>query len=157
MNIREKVVNELTTLYEGNARFLPDHSWQLETDRWEELIRCLLIDGTGLWPDAAIKAIQILNDLGISSVEQLAESNKDTKLHIVKVFVQCGLNEEEAGKWSEVLISIARNVSQRWSGHIQRLLREHGKNMLENLKAEITVPGFNGRKAERVATLWLQM
>lgn len=146
----------LTELYSAGNDFLNQYPWEYEGDRWAELLVCSLVVELGVPSSTAREAIGTLNTLGLTGTSGLANASPDECEFIQRVFIQHGLEPELATRATVTLVSIARVTQRLWQGHLQRLLRDHGKRMAAELGAALREAGVSAAAAPRIAVLWLQ-
>jgi hypothetical protein len=148
-----KVKSHLFKLYFENTPLLAKHPWEWETERWFELIFCILTEGIGIKPSLARRATNALAELKLISVPLLA---RDPKTDLIKeVLLQIGFSKDEANKATDAIVRISEVSKQKWNGHIQKFLRKYGEAMVDELSDGLSA-ALNEKGARRAATLWLQ-
>lgn len=145
----------LVDLYARNRDKLDSYHWEVEESRWEELVACLLI-GAGVDSAAARSAVDLLGSLQYMAPSALASANKQEHAFLVAALQRVGVDAGKADQLVSVLVNLASTVRKRWSGFIQRYLREHGTRMAEDLEAILKKEGLEAQDARRAAILWLQ-
>jgi endonuclease III len=151
----EKVERSLLDLYQAGIPFLEEYPWEFEHDRWAEMLICLLI-GIGVEANSARSIVSTLTELEVMSVAGLAQANQEQQTFIRRVLVQSRVDDRTADKAVALFKSVAAAINKRWNGHLQRLLREYGQTMTNDLATLLAENGVERRIAQKVATLWLQ-
>jgi hypothetical protein len=146
----------LYELYQAGFPFLNEYPWEFEGDRWAELVICSLVVEVGIDATTARDSVETLMRLGMTAVGGLASATPDQEAFLKRIFIQHGFQEDEAGKASKVVISLAAAVARSWNGYLQRFLRQHGERMASELSTVLKTAGFGDHAAEKTAVLWLQ-
>jgi hypothetical protein len=115
-----KVKSHLFKLYFENTPLLAKHPWEWETERWFELIFCILTEGIGIKPSLARRATNALAELKLISVPLLA---RDPKTDLIKeVLLQIGFSKDEANKATDATVRISEVSKQKWNV-LKRILK----------------------------------
>jgi len=146
----------LLDLYGAGIPFLADYPWEWESDRWGELITTFFSVGVGLDPDVARRCVGTLEELGLTSVAGLSQATAEQCDFLLRVLIQQGATAEQASEAVIGLIRLATRLEAKWGGYIQRFLRRHGEQMVDELKAEFVDLGVKAPAAAKIAVLWLQ-
>ena len=83
------------------------------------------------------RAVQSLTGLGLLELDSLAQDSDDNKLTFIKVLQRLEYPTKVAKDAYEALVDIAKKINQQYEGQIQRLLRKHSNQMVEDLSEEL--------------------
>jgi hypothetical protein len=146
---------ELTEMYRATTPFLEEYPWEMEDDRWAELI-ISLFSGIGIDPSISKHAVDLLKGLNVLTPKDLEEM-KDGKIHFIhQVLLQAGMKADEAEASADALIRFSRLINNKWNGYIQKFLRGYGTKMVRELQSYLTRSGIESEQSKRIATVWLQ-
>lgn len=146
----------IAELYQVGTHYLNAYPWEFESDRWAELAICALVVGHELDPAVVKESIHSLARLRLLSVPGLAAASAQEQAFIAQVFNQHGCNMANATQACSTLVSLAAAVQEKWKGHLQRFLREHGEKMSHEMQAVISSAGVGRMQSRKIAVLWLQ-
>lgn len=150
----------LVAVYDRYRAELGDYPWELETDRWGELVACVLSEAAGLSWAQARAAVETLSTLGVIGAADLASSDEEQQRLVQDVIRRLSprseASSESCSQTARLLVRIARTVTKRWNGHIQRFLRQHGSKMVSDLASLLEGNDLPRSAAAKIATLWLQ-
>lgn len=146
----------LAELYGRHRLLLPDYQWENENTRWQELLVAALTQAAGLELVVARRAIRILAELNVLSVDVLRKSRPEAKRFIATVFHQCGARPANAVAATKLLCALSERVHQQWDGHVHRLLRMFAGPMTREVGRLFEGTGVSARKVRRAAVTWLQ-
>ena len=150
---------QLQRLIERHELDLGTYAWLYETDRWAELIFCLLNQCTQQEPEFTRQTVDMLQDLNLLQIDKLiviensAHENAVVLTYILKLH---GFSEEDSQRAISLLAQVAKAIQKDYGGKIQRCLRKHGLSIRDEL-----VNTFHGESLDdehlRIAiSHWLQ-
>lgn len=125
----EKVAAALIELYEHHRPALGDYAWEWEAHRWRELVSCVLLEGLKIDAGLSRGAAEILERLRMLAPATLADLDDGEQEQLRTILIRAGLDPDKAEQASLVLAALGREVAEKWSGHIQQLLRVQGLRM----------------------------
>lgn len=155
----------VSDLYKYYAPRIGQNLWPWEKARWYELAYCILAvhSEPALVPRQVRSLAQSLSRLGLLEPNELADMmdikgtvdcNQELCVAIQAVLVRAGLNEAQVNEAITMLGEAAWLVNSKYGGKIQRLLQEHGQNLLAALQEDFN---FSRRgRDHRILALWLQ-
>jgi hypothetical protein len=146
----------LRELFEAKSDFLLQYPWEWEGDRWLELLICLVKADLDVEPSVVRSAVALLDELDAVSLENLVNLDVDDLALIRTVLLRSGFNTEAADRAGQLMCAAARLVTTRWTGHVQKFLREHGEKMRKQLAKTLKRIGITAAAADKAAVLWLQ-
>ena len=146
----------LSDLYGRHRQSLPAYQWENEEGRWHELLVSALTAGAGLDPEVTRRALGVLDDLNILSVEVLRKTNSEGRKFVATVIHQCGATPKAAEAATKVMCILAERVHEQWNGHVHRLLRMFAGPMTREAVRLFEGTGISARKVRRAAVTWLQ-
>ena len=152
---KNNVRAELTEMYQATIPFLEDYPWEMEEDRWAELV-ISLFSGIGINPATSKHAVELLKELNMLVPKDLEEIKNGQIDFILKVFLKAGMNAGEAEACADALIKLSRVINNKWDGYIQKFLRGYGIRMVKELQGYLTHSGIETEQSKRIATVWLQ-
>lgn len=138
--------------------YLPD-MWVWETDRWNELVYCLLRQCSKQEPGIVRNTVQTLAGLKVLTIADLATPDKSTNSNWVVleyVLKQYGFNQEESQRAILLLIQTSDSIKKNYGGKIQICLRRRGDTMREELTKAFTGEAASEAEIRSAVTLWLQ-
>ncbi len=91
---------------------LLEHPWEYESDRWGEMIRCVLMEGIGVNPDLAQNCVNALKNLKMISVSMLAHDSDERRNFIRLVLQQVGVDEDSPLQASSLLVRFLKTGAQ---------------------------------------------
>lgn len=146
----------LKELYQAGNDLLNDYPWEFEEDRWAELLVCSLMVGQTIPSETAREAVDALRKMDLASVEALSTLTPETSSFISKILVQLGADEQTAQASVRLLSSVANVVKAKWTGYVQRFLREQGQRMVNDLADALRQADVAEATSRKIALVWLQ-
>ena len=158
----DKAATLLHDLYAAGAGLLDHQPWAFEHARWLDLLLCVLVAGVGMDADRARVMLSTMDRHGL-----LTPADADGPLDPVEApftraqltaYVASGHEDDPtvADEAVRLIANLGARVQQRWGGHVQRLLREHGRRMADDVAGDLIASGLPEDVALKAATLWLQ-
>lgn len=150
--------DQLQQLFEQHEPQLGTYAWMYETDRWTELVFCLLNQFYRQEAEPARAAMATLRYLGLLRIEKLGTLEAGSAEEAVAVYVlkQHGLSEQDARNAAGLLAMSAQVVGQRYGGKIQRYLRHHGVAMRDELVNAFAGGALDEGQLRYAISHWLQ-
>jgi hypothetical protein len=149
-------------LREIASRYLEDLApvpWASETDRWAELVFCVLNAFVADDPARCRRLVDTLGELGLTEPATLAEAGNPSGTHHVVVsyaLARYGFTESDAQRAIRLLAQLAGVVGERYGGKIQRYLRQQAERIRDDLVASLAVGSDSETELHVGITLWLQ-
>lgn len=165
VEVRHDAREDLERLMHFHAGELAELPWWQEGDRWAELVFCLinahyssvLGDASAADVAGASRAItDTLSGIGLIEPGELAKAAEGEQERTVLSWV-LGRHlypSDAVDSLIDHLAHTARVTTERYGGKIQRLLREKGEEIRDELAAMFDTT--NGRTMRQAAGLWLQ-
>ncbi len=156
-----KLRNMLAEIFLQYQPSLDRYQWPMESMRWNELVYCVLESlGTDL---SARPVVKVLSELDLLDIDKLAEldvaiGHKATPRGqlVLGILKEAGFDDASARQAILVLAQAAKKVQIELDGNIQRLLRQEGERMIQNVVAFIGFAGLDEKLARHTVTRWLQ-
>ncbi len=153
---------ELRKLFSRYGGDLPYHQWPLESERWAELVLALLAQ-TVSWHDLDLRdVVDGMACAGLLEPTDLAapadEKGFSKGIERVAAYLrETGVAEHEATRAARIVGAAASTLVLKYSGKVQRCLREHGKQVLDELAEVFEFGEMLPSGPKRTALiLWLQ-
>jgi len=146
---------ELTEMYRDTIPLLEEYQWEMEEDRWAELI-VILFSGIGINPVVSKQAVDLLKGLNLLTPKDLEKIDDEQIAFICQVLLKAEMEIREAKLAAKALLKLSRLINAKWNGYIQKWLRSHGEKMVKELQTYLIRSGVESQEAKRIATLWLQ-
>lgn len=150
---------QLNELFEHYGEDLGDYAWLYESDRWVELIFCLLNQCVDQDPEIIREAASMLQNLDLLNTEDMVSLGKpghEKTIAAAYVLKAHGFSEKEARRAIVLLASTAKAIQKTYGGKIQRYLRKHGMAMREELVNAIGFDSLDQGQLRYAITHWLQ-
>jgi hypothetical protein len=148
-----EALNEMFARHRAQLAYYP---YEREIDRWYELLVASLSQGVEVDVGLTRRAIRLLDDLQLSSVEALASIDNEQRSVLLSTFKQIGISDSQARQSIDVLVGLASSLLHLWQGHVQRLLRMFATAMTREVGMLFANTQLDKTHVNRVATLWLQ-
>lgn len=156
MNLQTK----LTELYEEYGQFLAPYLWASESDRWAELVLCLLHQCFAGEPGTNIRqAVTLLQDLNLLEVDRLVglhDPTSQSTITFVYILKQQGFSDAAIRRATKVLSDAATIVKTRYDSKIQRYLRRHAQIMRDELVSVFGDLNLTKEQLQYAIVHWLQ-
>ena len=151
--------NQLQKLFERYEADLGDYAWFYESDRWVELVFCLLNQCINQDPEVTRQAVDTLQYLDLLQIDKLVFLEKTTHENTVVVAYVLkthGFSKKDAQRSIGLLAQAAKAIQKDYGGKIQRCLRQHGLSIRDEL-----VNAFRGKTLDEehlryAISHWLQ-
>ena len=153
--LNHKAEIELTQMYRDTIPFLAEYQWEMEEDRWAELI-IILFSGIGINPLVSKQAVDLLKGLNLLMPKDLQKTGDEQIAFICQVLLKAEMQVREAEVAARALLKLSRLINAKWNGYIQKWLRSHGEKMAKELQTYLVRSGVENQGAKRIATVWLQ-
>ena len=119
-----------------NASSLPLSVWISETDRWENLVFCLLRQHCDQDLEKARIAVTVLRDGGLLDIDRLSSLEKiplEFDETFSRVLISSGFSEANTTRAACLLTQVARVISNDCDGKLHQILRHHGEAIRDEL------------------------
>ena len=149
----------LLEAYQAHGASLPEYGWPSETDRWMELLVCVLHQVRREGPITEVReALLLWRELGLISPAALASLAQEEEYEIALRIAlrRRGFSAEEAQEGVAVARELAAAVLARYDGKIQLFLRRHAEAALEELADALGGAGVPADTLRFALTHWLQ-
>ncbi|MEO8591047.1 MAG: hypothetical protein ABI432_16835 [Flavobacteriales bacterium] len=150
------VAEKLKALYAEHVDDLPMHAWAFEQDRWAELVHSLLDRSRGHGAEQTRHAVEVLQSLGLIDIPRIASASKEDRTLISSVLVNTGYTRTESELGTRTLISAAKALNEACGGKVQRILREHGERMRDELVSTLGAVPLDKGQLRSAITYWIQ-
>ena len=153
------VPDDIERLYEDYRSLLAPYLWASEDDRWTELVFCLLNQCSPNDPDGVRSALAILGDLKLldpTALLHLDDPDGHESIMFSHVLGKNGFSKEDAQRAAKLLRAAAEVTNEQYGGKIQRFLREHGKQMRDELMDTFSALDLTEPQLHYALTHWLQ-
>jgi hypothetical protein len=130
--------SQLREIYDRHSHELQYYPWMFETDRFAELIFCLLnecIEQDANFTRTAVVNLQNLGFLDVSKLESLDKPNNNTAV-VSYVLEQHGFKKQNIDRALILLSRTAKLLQKEYNGKVQQLLRRYGKELRNSLVKE---------------------
>jgi hypothetical protein len=155
---------ELFTAYEP---LLGENLWPWETQRWTELVSCVLSASTKpeVAPESIREAAHVLEKGHLVDIDQLSElvsadgeldAEHPILMAVFAVLSNYGFSDEEIESAVIVLCCLADSIKKIYDGKIQKCLRKYGAEMLKGMEKEFAVPESEADILHAALAFWLQ-
>ena len=151
-----RIQRSIEKLFAEHRSGLSHYPWESEDERQHEFVACLLIAGLEVDPAQARACVHVLDGLSLLSPHELAALREKDRQFIRQALARAGLPPKLVGRVTVLLEAAAQIIRERWRGHLQRFLREHGDQMVEELAEELVKTRLKEPARRKVAALWLQ-
>ena len=149
-------IQRLFELYESD---FGTYAWMYESDRFDELIFCLLNQFNQQDTEASRRAVNSLNYLGLLKMDKLAAleapGNEDA-IVLAYVLRRHGVSEENSQIAVRLFAKMAKVIEREYGGKMQHFLRRHGENMRDELANAFCIESLNKEQLRYSISLWLQ-
>jgi hypothetical protein len=159
---QSRLAERLTQLFAEYEPSFEEFQWPVESMRWNELAFAILETfGSELHARAAARAmseLDLLEPRKLARVAQTDETGEDAERgqFILGILVEAGFNRRDARLALTTLCEAATAIEDRYSGRVQRLLRTHGRTLVENIVDELELKELDREQATRTIVRWLQ-
>jgi len=153
------IKKQLQDLYFKHSEDLGEYAWLYESDRWLELVFCLINQCVDQNPNVTREAAEMLQNLNLLESENMIYLDKTEDERAVTaryIFKAYGFSEKEASQAAGILARIAKTVNSDYRGKIQFYLRKHGAAMREELLKAIGGEFMEEHKLRYALSHWLQ-
>lgn len=150
---------QLQQLFERHESHVGVYAWMYESDRWAELIFCLLNQYNLQDTEATRVAVSTLQYLGFLEVDKLAlleaPGNEDVVI-LAYILRHHGFSPEGAQHAVRLLAQVAKVMQRDHGGKIQRYLRHQGEIMRDELVKAIGSESLTTEQLRYAISHWLQ-
>ncbi len=153
------VKTHLQQLLSQHEADLGGYAWEHESDRFAELVFCLLNQCCCQSPENTRIAVMLLNHLKLLEIETLATLGEQSDGNIVVlryILERQGFSAAEAARGVTVLTQTAKTIRATYDGKIQRYLRRHGEFMRDELANVFANVPLNKEQLRYAFSHWLQ-
>lgn len=163
---KEAVKDFLIEYVRALAPSLDVYQWPVETERWHELVFCLIfrIGQPQIQAERARRMTQILADLNLLEVNTLAEAMAEmgrTLEHPDIILMQIllekmGMMPDQSRAAAMTIAQAAQVLKQKHNGKVQRCLRHYGQQMLNDLSDQFSFSQMPSDQIRLALAHWLQ-
>lgn len=157
----------LLDLYRAYEPLVDKHLWPWETQRWHELVFCILtaVAKPDVSPDAIREVTRVLGWARLLDIELLGDLNPadsegqttdHTLIAIETILLNTGFTTDEAKLATKSICEAAKGFKGRFEGKAQKFLRHCGDLMLEQVKENFSFSQLSAAEATRAFSLWFQ-
>ena len=158
---------KLLELYKAYEPLLGENLWPWESQRWTELVFCILNASTRpeVSPDSIREAARVLEkshliDIAVlGSLDPVKEKKDSSHPHVVAVqaiLKNFGFAEDEIQTAVATMCQLAAGFKKNYEGKVQKCLRRYGMNMLKEMERDFPVQASNAETARTAITQWFQ-
>lgn len=150
---------QLQQLYKQYESDLATYAWASETDRWAELIFCLLHQCSRQEPEtirSALAALQSLSLTDVGKMLHLDNVSHENRIVFAYILKQYGFSSEDVELTCSLLAQVAKAVQHNYGGNIQRYLRRHGELMCDELVSMFGSTALDKPRISHAISHWLQ-
>lgn len=156
----ERRIDELLVdLFDRYQDTFEHHQWPWETQRWHELVYCLLsaVEGRFGSDTHSASAVRVLMELGLLEIPLLAKAEETTSLHLSIVLERTSFSHEQARQLVRALFDLAKCLDEMYQGKVQLLLRTSGMELVDQVLQALPLEDTLGKQnASLVVMHWLQ-
>jgi hypothetical protein len=157
----------LLGLYRAHEPTFDEHLWPWETQRWHELVFCILttVAKPEVSPEAIREVTRVLGWANLLDIEVLGDSNPTDSeekasdhilIAIETVLLNTGFTSAEAQVATRSICEAARGFKQQFEGKVQKFLRHCGSLILDQVKENFSFSQLSAAEATRAFSLWFQ-
>ena len=153
------VVDRLAALVSEHLDDLPPYAWASESDRWCELLTCLLHVRLPSRTYAEVRdMVHQLREVDTLLAESLAELDQagPLALRMREVMAGAGLTDAETQAAVTVLCQTASSTCASYGGRVQRCLRRHALAARDELVDTLAGLAITADDRRLAVSLWLQ-
>jgi hypothetical protein len=150
---------QLQQLFERYESDIGTYAWMYETDRWAELIFCLLNQYNRQDTQVTRMAVSSLQYLGLLEIDKLAvleTPGDETVILLTYILKQHGFSEENARDAVRLLAQVAKVIQKEYGGKVQRYLRRQGELMRDELVKVFESESLSTEQLRYAVSHWLQ-
>ncbi|MGB8951187.1 MAG: hypothetical protein WCC06_00775 [Candidatus Aminicenantales bacterium] len=150
---------QLQKLFEKHEPDIGEYAWMYETDRWAELVFCLLNQCGRQAPETARMAVDMLQNLELIQVDKLAairKLNDENAVVLSYILKRYGFSEGDSQRAIRLLAHVARVIQKEYGGKIQRCLRRHGEMIRDELAGAFGSELLKEAQLRYALSHWLQ-
>jgi len=125
-----ELIAEPQEILNEHAISLSPRAWFSETDRWENLVFCLLRQYCDQDPKKARLAVTVLRDRDLVDFDRLSSLDKiplEFNEAFSRVLISSGFSEENTTRAACLLTQVVGVINNDCDGKINHILRHHGK------------------------------
>jgi hypothetical protein len=157
----------LLDLYRAYEPLIDKHLWPWETQRWHELVFCILtaVAKPEVSPDAIREVTRVMGWAQLLDIELLGDLNPtepegQTTDHVLvameTILLNTGFTTDEAKLATKSICETARGFKRQFEGKVQKFLRHCGNVMLKQVKKSFSFSQLSAAEATRAFSLWFQ-
>ena len=150
---------QLQKLFEKHESDIGAYAWMYETDRWAELIFCLLNQYNLQDAEATRMTVNSLQYLGLLEIDKLAALETigdDHAVVLTYILKQHGFSEKDVPRAVRLLCQVASVIKKGYDGKIQRYLRRQGEVMRDELVNAFGHESLSTEQLRYAISHWLQ-
>jgi hypothetical protein len=153
--------SDLERVYQQYGPTLGNYAWMSETDRWAELVFCLLQQCGGEDPALTRDAVAALQYLGLINIERLStvangDISSEDAILLAAILKRQGFSQEASQSAVSLLSHVARVLKEGYDGKVQRYLRKYGQAMVDELVNAFGTEALEEDRLRYAITYWLQ-
>jgi hypothetical protein len=158
---------KLLELYKAYEPLLGENLWPWESQRWTELVFCILNASTR--PEVAPESIRevarvlekshLIDIAVLGSLDPYKEKKDSSHPHVVAmeaILKNYGFAEDEIQTAVTIMCQMAAGFKNKFGGKVQKCLRQYGMNLLKEMERDFPVQASNAKTARTAFTQWFQ-
>jgi hypothetical protein len=163
---KESVKDFLIEYGRALAPSLDMYQWPVETERWHELVFCLIfrIGQPQIQAERARRMTQMLADLNLLEVNSLAEAMEEEGVNqehpdiilMQTLLERMGMMPDQSRAAAMTIAQAAQVLKQRHNGKVQRCLRYYGQQMLNDLGDQFSFSQMPSDQTRMALAHWMQ-
>lgn len=142
----------------------PSSVWESEESRWHELVFCLLQrvcsrQDAGWSARGAMHALVtsgLLDVTRLAAIPKLGSEASNETSFILQILAQWGFTAREASAAVIAVVELASTIQRKYSGKIQRFLRESGNEMLNSATRVFSATSLRPNDLDFILRHWFQ-
>lgn len=153
-----ELIQELAARY---REFLERYEWVWETDRWREMVFCLLAALDMDRMETARIAALVFGNLGLLDVDAVAGNGsidlERPPLRLMRdILIRLGYTAETSDVALTTIVEAAQGLQAHHESKVQKYLRVYGERMLAELGQTFAFSALSPDQTHYAFTLWLQ-
>ena len=150
---------QLQELFEKYESDIGAYAWMYETDRWSELVFCLLNQCVKQDPEITRQAVDMLQYLDLLQIDNLAvldEATHENRVVGAYVLKRHGFSQKDAQLAVSLLAEAAKAIKRDYAGKLQLCLRRHGMSIRDELVNAFCGKSLGEEQLRYAISHWLQ-
>jgi hypothetical protein len=155
-------IAKLLTIPDADS-IIQSHQWRHEGDREHELIFALLTRVISL-PESDVRVIahrlRLVGLLDLDEWVDLPGTSQDERdvleRRTLDILSESGVDDGEATRAVGAIREVAAALQRKYDSKVQRLLREHGNQLVNSLVKDFDMKSLSKTEAREAVAYWLQ-